>query len=390
MDTAINRYLLYMQGVLVFLSKLFQKCSWSTFFCGARSVIRRRRASPPEAGKSSNYEGMDACPAVLCGAVALPRSPRTCLQSLFLRCLVVSLVLSTGCGGTKDPGDRVALGVGTREITARQLERDLKRIRFEMGLGGQKAGPITESLVDRVVDHYLILEYGLKNHIQITEQELDLAVQEVKRDYSEEDFQKVLLEGYIDFEDWQKALEEQLLVRKILEKASETMNPVSFQEIKTYYDTHPGEFRRPQMVKFRQIVLRTEAEAEMVSGKLKKGEDFESLARTHSISPEGGGGGLVDWIGRNNLNESMAKPLFSLSVGKTSTVVRTEYGFHIFRVLSRRPEGQQSLPESMAQIESKLVYEKQTHFFREWLGELRTQYPIWKDQDVIKTIGKEG
>ena len=86
----------------------------------------------------------------------------------------------------------------------------------------------------------------------------------------------------------------------------------------------------------------------------------------------------------------MAKSLFSLPLGKTSTVVRTEYGFHIFRVLSRRPEGKQSLPESMAQIESKLVYEKQTHFFREWLGELRTQYPVWKDQDVIKTMGKEG
>jgi parvulin-like peptidyl-prolyl isomerase len=305
-------------------------------------------------------------------------------------CFVIGLMLSTGCGGPKDPGEQVALGVGTREITVRQLERDLKRIRFEMGMNEQDSWPITENLVDRVVDHYLILEYGKKNHVQITEKELDLAVQDIKRDYSEEDFQKVLLEGYIDFEEWREALGEQLLVRKILEKASEKMSPVSFQEIKTYYDTHLGEFRRPQMVKFRQIVLRTEAEAEMVSEKLKKGEDFESLARTHSISPEGGEGGLVDWIGRNHLSDSMAKPLFSLPLGKTSPVVRTEYGFHIFRVLSRRPEGQQSLPESMAQIESKLVYEKQTYFYSEWLEELRTQYPVRKNQDVIETMRKEG
>ena len=183
---------------------------------------------------------------------------------------------------------------------------------------------------------------------------------------------------------------EQLLVRKILEKASETMSSVSFQEIKSYYDTHTEEFQRPQMVKFRQIVLRTEAEAEMVSDKLNKGDDFELLARTYSISPEGGQGGLVDWIGRDNLIESMAKPLFSLPIGKRSPVVRTAYGFHIFQVLSRRPKGQLSLPESMAQIESKLLYEKQNRFFREWLEELRTQYPVRKDQSVIKAMGKEG
>lgn len=377
-------FLLFMQILLVFYFKMSQICSPSLFAYRARSAIRQRRTSP------QNTKSMAGSPTVFCGANGLPHCRRICLHSLFLTWLFIVFNLSTGCGDAKDPGQRLALKVGTRKIMSRQLEWDLERIRFEMGIVGQETEPITDALVDRVIDHYLILEYGRENHVQITEKELDLAVQEITRDYSDEDFQKILLEGYIDFEDWRKALEEQLLVRKILKKASETLSPVSFQEIKSYYDAHTGEFQRPQMVKFRQIILRTEAEAEMVSAKLKQGDDFDFLARTYSISPEGGQGGLVDWVGRDNLIESMAKPLFSLPIGERSAVVRTEYGFHIFQVLSRRPEGQLSLPESMAQIESKLMYEKQNRFFKEWLEELRVRYPVWKDQGVIKAIEKEG
>ena len=107
--------------------------------------------------------------------------------------LFIGFVLAIGCGERKDPKNRVALGVGDREITVRQLEKDLKRIRFEMGIEGQEAGRLMEGLVDRVIDHYLILEYGRKHQVQITDRELDRAVDEIKRDYLEEDFQKVLL-----------------------------------------------------------------------------------------------------------------------------------------------------------------------------------------------------
>jgi hypothetical protein len=44
----------------------------------------------------------------------------------------------------------------------------------------------------------------------------------------------------------------------------------------------------------------------------------------------------------------------------------------------------------MAQIESRLMYEKQNQFFEEWLEELRNQYAVRKYQDVIKTMGEDG
>jgi len=86
------------------------------------------------------------------------------------------------------------------------------------------------------------------------------------------------------------------------------------------------------------------------------------------------------------LEESMEKVVFSLKVGQLSSVIKTPYGFHIFEVLERRPEGERSLPEAMPEIESKLFQSKRDEVYKDWLQDLRRKIAVEVNYNLINQL----
>jgi len=281
------------------------------------------------------------------------------------------------------PVEKVVLTVGSREITPEELKAQSKRMAFEPDT---KTKGSLDSFIERVVDHYLILEYGKQQGLSVSDEELESAVREIKRDYSENDFRELLLKGYIDYREWKEGLREQLLIRKITSKASAASPQVSIEEIKAYYDTHLEEFRRPAMVRFRQIVTRTREEADNLQKRLVQGGDLAATVVQSSKVPASAGSSEPGWFAKGDLDESIEKVVFSLPVGKVSGVVETPYGFHIFEVLGKKPEGVRSLYEAMREIESKLLSERREAFYSEWLQGLRKAIPVTIDQELLKEM----
>ena len=281
------------------------------------------------------------------------------------------------------PVEKVVLTVGSREITPKELKAQSKRMAFEPD-GTSKE--LFDSFIERVVDHYLILEYGQQQGLSVSDEELESAVREIKRDYSENDFRELLLKGYIDYHEWKESLREQLLIRKITSKASAASPQVPIEEIKAYYDTHLEEFRRPAMVRFRQIVTRTREEADNLQKKLVQGGDLAATVVQSSKVPASAGSSEPGWFAKGDLDESIEKVVFSLPVGKVSGVVETPYGFHIFEVLGKKPEGVRSLYEAMREIETRLLSEHREAFYSEWLQGLRKAIPVKIDQELLKEM----
>jgi parvulin-like peptidyl-prolyl isomerase len=82
----------------------------------------------------------------------------------------------------------------------------------------------------------------------------------------------------------------------------------------------------------------------------------------------------------------MEKVLFSLRVGELSRVVETPYGYHIFKVVEKKPEGLKSLPEAMQGIEARLIVQKKELFYRRWLARLKILYPVKVNQKIMQTL----
>ncbi|KPK29566.1 MAG: hypothetical protein AMK69_06110 [Nitrospira bacterium SG8_3] len=308
------------------------------------------------------------------------------VKRVFLIVLAVSFGASA-CNILDRSEEKVVIIVGERDITTDELKRDIQYLTSEMGVTDEGVRYVIDPLLNKLVDHYLVLEYGRQNGITVSEKELESEIQEIMKDYPDEAvFRQMLLKRYLDFEKWKEGLKQQLLVKKIMRKVSESITPVTFEEINTYYETHRNEFKRPQMVKFRQIVTRSKGEAEDIRKRLEKGENMDDLARQHSITPEAEMGGQVGWVSKGDLNESMEKRIFALPIGRISQITKTPYGYHIFEVQSKRPEGYRSLSEAMKEIESTLFLRKQETFHERWLIQLRGLFPVRVDKDLLATL----
>jgi hypothetical protein len=111
--------------------------------------------------------------------------------------LFVVAVLATAwsaCEFVDRPVERVALSVGSRKITPEELKAQRKRMALEPEGSNQER---LDSFVERVVDHYLILEYG-RQQGSLYRTRTRKRGEGIKKDHAEKDFQELLLKATLN------------------------------------------------------------------------------------------------------------------------------------------------------------------------------------------------
>ncbi len=151
---------------------------------------------------------------------------------------------------------------------------------------------------------------------------------------------------------------------------------VSQQDLQSYYDQHRDEFRMPEQVNVRQILIKTplpgsdgkvdqkgvdaaQKKAQEVLAQLKGGAKFEDLAKKYSEDPSSKDGGSVGWIKRGGFPvPDVDKAAFSLPKGGTSDVINAGYAFVILRVDDKQDAHVKTLAEVKDQIEPIIKQQK--------------------------------
>ncbi|HUB02456.1 MAG TPA: peptidyl-prolyl cis-trans isomerase [Terriglobales bacterium] len=152
--------------------------------------------------------------------------------------------------------------------------------------------------------------------------------------------------------------------------------PVTEQDLQAYYDQHRDEYRVPEQVKVRHILIKTplpgpdgkvdekavadaRAKAEDVLKQLRAGGDFAKLAEKYSEDPGSAkNGGELGWIGRGRTVPEFEKAAFSLPKGQTSDLVKSSYGFHIIQVEDKQEAHVKLLAEVKNEIQEKVKQQK--------------------------------
>jgi peptidyl-prolyl cis-trans isomerase C len=123
-------------------------------------------------------------------------------------------------------------------------------------------------------------------------------------------------------------------------------------------------------------VVATEAEGKQVLALLRKGEPFEEVARRYSLSPDAKQGGDLGFFARGEMPPEFDSVVFSLPVGRLSGLVKTDYGYQIFRVEERREAVRLTLDAVRDEIRRKLLGEKEEQAYHDWLQNLRSRAAI--------------
>jgi peptidyl-prolyl cis-trans isomerase D len=156
----------------------------------------------------------------------------------------------------------------------------------------------------------------------------------------------------------------------------EGQTQISHDELQAYYNQHRDEYRVPDQVNVRHILIKTppagadskvdskgleeaRKKAEDVLKQLKSGAKFEDLAKKYSDDPGSAkNGGSLSWVNRGQTVPEFEKAAFSLPKGGTSDLVQSSYGFHIIHVDDKQDAHLKSLDEVKSQIEPVLKQQK--------------------------------
>jgi peptidyl-prolyl cis-trans isomerase C len=111
-----------------------------------------------------------------------------------------------------------------------------------------------------------------------------------------------------------------------------------------------------------------------VEAELHAGANFEELARRHSDCPDDGGD--LGWFPRGQMVDEFDEVVFNLPAGQISPIFRTTFGFHIARVLGRKPAHPAALKEVEAAIRERLAEQKRKHALDRLLDHLRARAVI--------------
>ena len=147
---------------------------------------------------------------------------------------------------------------------------------------------------------------------------------------------------------------DQTLVQRYRQQRFSTMAPppVSEEEIRAFYEREKGALgQRPATLSFQQVIVkpvpsdsadaRARRRAEEIVLELRRGGDFEALARRHSADPSAQQGGMLGWFRQGQMVREFEQMAFSMAPGQISPVVKTQYGYHIIKLEKvRGPERQ--------------------------------------------------
>lgn len=115
------------------------------------------------------------------------------------------------------------------------------------------------------------------------------------------------------------------------------------------------------------ILVEEESLAKDILARLEAGEEWGSLASTYSTDTSNKDqGGDLGWFGKGRMVTEFEEAAFALEIGETSQPVKTDFGYHIIRVLGH---------EERPLVEDEYLQTMETKF-QEWLDEQRNSSDV--------------
>jgi peptidyl-prolyl cis-trans isomerase SurA len=264
--------------------------------------------------------------------------------------------------GADLPVDRIAAVVGTKPIMFSEVlesvfeRRAQGQLQFPADSAGQAA--VARQVLGELVDEEILVQKATEAKTEVSEDEVNTTAEgqfkQIRARFpTESQFRAELQKaGRGSPDDLRRELREQtrrqLLVQRHIQKLREENKlaggTVTEEEIRRDFESRKATAqKRPATVGFRQIMLtpapskaardRALAKAESLLVELRKGGNFELIAKRESMDPGSKElGGDLGWHRRGEMVSEFNDVMFALSPGQLSRPVETAFGFHIIRV----------------------------------------------------------
>lgn len=359
----------------------------------ARAEPAKPPTAPNPAGTGSNNPG----------TAALAPAPRT--DSAVRLASTNSATMKEVDRNWKEAG-RAAARVGDEVITLHDLvlnvKEQLKKNPPGRDLSKRELNMVAKSVLAGLIERTLIAQEAkreLKNPKQ-----LDRLYEAADKYWREEEIPPMMRRYMVDnvnqlrqkltesgrsLESLHQSYRQEFLAQVFIQQKLSARQKVELPEMLEFYSDHMNDksFHRGATVTWRELVVEkgrhpnpaeASKKAESLLARLRRGEDFASLARTESEGPTRvrAEGGLMQTSPGSYAVESVNAALATLPLNTISPILEGPTSLHIVRVEGRREAGPATFEEIQDQIRRRILTEKMVKARGTFLAKLRRETPI--------------
>jgi len=251
--------------------------------------------------------------------------------------------------------DRIVAVVNQEIITLSEVEKLVGPFKEEIQTKDrlerqERVRELYRKALDKLIEEKLIDQEVKRSGVKVTSKEIEGALEQVKRQnaVTQEDLEKFLSREGLTLEAYKKEIEKRLQRMKLINWAVKVETKPGEKELRDFYQKNIDNYRSNESYRPSQILFLVPKEAtpeevreirkkcQKVMEKIKGGEDFGEMALLYSQDISAKDRGDLGYFKKGELLPDLEKEALRLQVGEVSGTIRTNFGFHIIKLLDRK------------------------------------------------------
>jgi len=291
--------------------------------------------------------------------------------------------------------DRVVAVVNQEIITLSEVEKWIDPLKQEIVVEDrlerrERIEGLRRQVLDKLIEEKLIDQEAKKSGIKISSKEIDATLEEVRRRnaVTQEDLEKALAVEGLTLETYKKQIEKSLQRQKLINWSVKVETGAGEKELREFYQKNVGRYRTNETYRPGHILLvipkgatseeirEIRKKGQKVLEKIKGGEDFGEMALLYSQDASGKNRGDLGYFKKGELFPVFEKEALRLKVGEVSGLLRTEFGYHIIKLLDRKGVDPLPFEEVREKVKADYYDGEMEKAFKQFLSTLKEKSVI--------------
>ena len=245
---------------------------------------------------------------------------------------------------------------------------------------------LLRQVLEELVDEELITQAAAEAELEVTAEEVDRAIDDVRRSNKMTDAQlteALAAQGY-STASYRKEIRRNLVRMRAINVMVRPRVSVTDDDVRAFYDRTAAQSAGPTELDVAHLLVRVAPDAaddvkdaarrkagELLA-RIRAGEDFAKVTLEASEDPASReAGGDLGWFKRGELPTEWEEALFTMAQGEVRGPIAGPQGLHLFKVVAVKREPTRPFEEQQTRLRQQLFGERMDKATRQWLEELR-------------------
>jgi peptidyl-prolyl cis-trans isomerase C len=226
---------------------------------------------------------------------------------------------------------------------------------------------LRQKALDKLIGDELLIQESRKLKIANLEEDVEKELKALEAKHgNREKLEQFLKRRSTTWEDLKKVTRSRICLKEYLKQQGVAEPEIPEDRVRQMYDE--SDHTRQEMVQVSHILIavaphddaqkaeKARKKADELRAEIVKGKDFAEMAKKHSNCNSASGGGDLGFVKKGFMPKEFDQAAFALEKGAVSPVVKTKFGYHMIKVLDKKPAG-------------IIPYEEMRDFYRKYLQE---------------------